>query len=821
MIKDYGKIAVTPGGVWNGSTPYEALTIVSRLGNSYLSIEDNTGVDPNTDCDPTTGIGTKWFRVAKKGDKGDKGDAFTYDDFTPEQLEALTGPQGPQGPEGDKGDKGNKGDKGDTGAQGPQGEQGLQGVQGPKGDTGATGPQGPQGEPGNYTKPEDGIPASDLDSDTFDEEPTENSVKPVKSGGIFAAIATAVSAVVSWANNLFAKVDGWYKTLTSGFSENLVDTKGQGTEQTFTRRTSCGTESIADDGSALFKEFRGNSIVWNQLVQNGDFADSTGWQVYGGTLAVSNNIATVTASSSEVCQLYRANYGMTDGHKFLLACSVKATTGHVFYFSAIPNLQDVNATGSWQRISLIYSGGVNLSYPRISMKQNAANDTFQCSSFVIIDLTLMFGAGNEPSTVAEFEALYNKLYYAYCAGKIINNEVSAYETVGFNQWDEEYIRDKSWNTSTGLAVNDNGWSINKNPIPVFGGTTYYYKGAWPNRRILFYDADMNYLSYLSASGDGAFTTPANCAFINFYYQTSSGDNICINLSWSGYRNGEYEAYWKKSLATKLNSFKVTDGTNEITVNGLKSCPGALTASGAAVIGAAYDSIDLIRKKYIKRIETIIYDGTENWTKSGGTIFVLKNWYTGHPTPYMRPYDSQGQGGVGLCNILGQSHLTSGAVYYPFSLITGDPSWGFDISQEAIPNGANMDVTQFKSWLASLYAAGTPLVLNYVIAEPVEYDLVDEISTLQTCADFGTEYAAPTEEVDANGVPKSAPFRAVIKYADDFTRQLATMPKNYQSQASEDAFLAALGTAMNGTWTKTWDSTNSKWTYSFTPTENNG
>lgn len=151
MLKDYGKIAVTPGGVWNSATSYEALTIVSRLGNSYLSIEDNTGVDPNTDCDPTTGVGTKWFRVAKKGDKGDKGDAFTYDDFTPEQLAALIGPQGPEGPKGDKGDKGNKGDKGDTGATGPQGEQGLQGVQGPEGDTGPQGPQGPKGDPGEVT----------------------------------------------------------------------------------------------------------------------------------------------------------------------------------------------------------------------------------------------------------------------------------------------------------------------------------------------------------------------------------------------------------------------------------------------------------------------------------------------------------------------------------------------------------------------------------------------------------------------------------------------------------------------------------------------
>lgn len=116
MKKDYGKIAVTIAGAWDGTTSYEKLTVVRRLGQGYLSKEDNKGVDPATDCDPTTGIGSKWIRIA---DKGDKGDAFVYEDFTPEQLEALTGPQGPQG------------------IQGPRGEQGIQGIQGFKGDTGA------------------------------------------------------------------------------------------------------------------------------------------------------------------------------------------------------------------------------------------------------------------------------------------------------------------------------------------------------------------------------------------------------------------------------------------------------------------------------------------------------------------------------------------------------------------------------------------------------------------------------------------------------------------------------------------------------------
>lgn len=53
------------------------------------------------------------------------------------------------GKDGAKGDKGDKGDTGPRGPVGPQGPQGEKGVQGPTGATGATGPRGPQGEKGD------------------------------------------------------------------------------------------------------------------------------------------------------------------------------------------------------------------------------------------------------------------------------------------------------------------------------------------------------------------------------------------------------------------------------------------------------------------------------------------------------------------------------------------------------------------------------------------------------------------------------------------------------------------------------------------------
>lgn len=63
-----------------------------------------------------------------------------------------TGPQGPRGEQGEKGETGEKGDPGETGPKGetgPAGPQGEQGPQGERGETGATGPQGKQGDKGD------------------------------------------------------------------------------------------------------------------------------------------------------------------------------------------------------------------------------------------------------------------------------------------------------------------------------------------------------------------------------------------------------------------------------------------------------------------------------------------------------------------------------------------------------------------------------------------------------------------------------------------------------------------------------------------------
>ena len=278
MEKDYGKIALTNGGVWAQQTPYEKLTMVRRNGQSYISFKASTGVDPLTDVNPVTGIGTYWFLTAEKGDKGDKGDAFTYDDFTPEQLAALTGPQGPVGPQGPKGEtgatgatgaqgpQGIQGEQGPQGETGPQGEQGIQGETGATGATGAQGPRGEQGVPGTaatiqigtVTTGQPGTDASVTNSGT-QQAAVLNFVIPQGAKGDTGEVS---QAELEAAVEPLARQDGFYENLTSGNALNILS------EDVVTEQTTLGVtapDSEIGNGSARMQTIEGDGVAWSQL----------------------------------------------------------------------------------------------------------------------------------------------------------------------------------------------------------------------------------------------------------------------------------------------------------------------------------------------------------------------------------------------------------------------------------------------------------------------------------------------------------------------------------------------------------------------------
>lgn len=59
---------------------------------------------------------------------------------------------------------------------------------------------------------------------------------------------------------------------------------------------------------------------------------------------------------------------------------------------------------------------------------------------MVCDLTLMFGAGNEPSTTADFTAIFGATHYAYNAGTLLSAGVTEVDSYGYNHLNETYMQ---------------------------------------------------------------------------------------------------------------------------------------------------------------------------------------------------------------------------------------------------------------------------------------------------------------------------------------------------------------------------------------------
>ena len=83
-----------------------------------------------------------------------------------------------------------------------------------------------------------------------------------------------------------AQQNGYYESMIVGASRNLAGNNVVTAKYTY--RPTADTTDVAD-GVAKISSVKGNTIVWNQLMQNGNFADGeNNWKIE--TFSISNNI---------------------------------------------------------------------------------------------------------------------------------------------------------------------------------------------------------------------------------------------------------------------------------------------------------------------------------------------------------------------------------------------------------------------------------------------------------------------------------------------------------------------------------------------------
>lgn len=196
------------------------------------------------------------------------------------------------------------------------------------------------------------------------------------------------------------------------------------------RQTANGEVAEIVGGVSAIDNIKGNTIAWNQLVENGNFADgTTGWDTYNVTISVSNNEAEVTLGNIYGGISQSPRYVV--GHKYYYCSQVKTSEGErKIYISSNVNQisKSINATNTYHTLSGIASIISADSMFAIEAKNGdgwSAGEKYYVKNVMLIDLTLIYGEGNEPTTVEEFETwLANNVglkgYYEYCPGKLVN-----------------------------------------------------------------------------------------------------------------------------------------------------------------------------------------------------------------------------------------------------------------------------------------------------------------------------------------------------------------------------------------------------------------
>lgn len=545
------------------------------------------------------------------------------------------------------------------------------------------------------------------------------------------------NGVITKALETKAEIDGAYESMTVGNAEQLVSTVFVNDEEPYNFRTSGGS---ADIGDRLYDTIVGGTVAWNQLVAIGKVHsthtknDITGTNNGDGSITL-----TGTASELTYLELTGSLNTMIENHIYFLgeSSNFKFSDG---YATDGRNIIKWNRSTIYGTVYALINSGVTLNekvYPQVI-------DLTQMFGSTIADYIYSLEQATTGAGVAWFRKLFPKPYYAYNAGELMSVNTSAHNTVGFNAWDEVtelgYI-----NNSTGENVASTTQIRGKNYIPVIPNTTYYFKSP-TGLFVYFYDSNKGYIG-VHGSGtritNNTITLGADVHYIRVSmpsdYGTTYNNDICINLSWDGERDGEYEEYVKHSYP--LDS--------DLTLRGI---PKLDASNNLYYDGDVYESDGSVTRKW----GVYTFDGTETWTQQSEFAYTwagLTSLIKGLPNDNT----------LSSMRILGLTISTRNAIAYGVTI--------GDVIGESSGGGIYITTDVYNN-LATKINGKT---LLYELATPT-MESADPFQSPQIVDDFGTEeyvdYAVSEGDRDV-----AIPVGHITKYTNNLRAKLEMSPNS--------------------------------------------
>lgn len=542
----------------------------------------------------------------------------------------------------------------------------------------------------------------------------------------------------------YAKQQGTYKDLTAGSAQNLLGDIEIVNDSAY-RPTGGDNDVNSGYEAASIQSIQGNAVAWNQLVKNGNFANGTNdWNPLNGDMSIDadgslKGVQTGNASGGIFLNTDKQDY--TQNHKYYISFVAKGgpvVAGFRQGTNVGGNPYNSIDSTEYKKLSYISSPANKNDFFGIAVgtSQFPIGTTANIKQVQLIDLTLIYGEGKEPTTGQEFEADYQRWfgkpleYEEYDEGSLRPVLMTGIKTVGFNLYEggdlkglaSDTILSKTiWKNNCGykgqvyVQLKSEFTSNNTTFKPAIG--IEYTDGSWYTYKYLVNNGINNAISREDKVVNKIVFTYDGTGIAD--YITYS--NIQINFVWSGKRNGEYESHWES-----IASIPIT----ELTSNGVKIFPDGLKKAGNV-----YDEIKVEGgvTKAIKRVGSVdlgdINFGNSQTSINGYTDFIgyvqnlkVKNACENHICPiYTGWYTS-------LKTLL--ENGKDKQIYVRN-----------DIVEDSIPGLSRyMDVVDSRfTDIASLKAAVKGVMWYYELAEPQEY-IIDnfELPLAYKIDDFGTE-----------------------------------------------------------------------------------
>lgn len=200
------------------------------------------------------------------------------------------------------------------------------------------------------------------------------------------------------------RIDALIK-LNKGQTYDILPEEGE----TASRTAPSGAKYVSVD------KVGGKSVVWNQLCNPDEF------DPMGCTPTESGGI--VTISDCAEVNRYKAGFvAVTKGHKYYQTVKIKSDGTNPVGFQNYLFLDIYTKTTSVEFMRLSEVAACKESGNALVQLFSPNQTSYQIvkNSFMLIDLTLLFGAGNEP-TAEQFEQMFPADSYPYNAGEIISS----------------------------------------------------------------------------------------------------------------------------------------------------------------------------------------------------------------------------------------------------------------------------------------------------------------------------------------------------------------------------------------------------------------